>query len=323
MKLSIVTTLYKSAGTINEFYRRAVAAAEPLGCDIELIMVNDGSPDATLDLALALQRSDPRVIVVDLSRNFGHHKALMTGLSYARGDLVFLIDSDLQEDPELLPAFNERLAAGDCDVVYGYQEKRSGGVFERVTGGLYYSLLKLLSDNPIPRNILTARLMTKRYVRALLRFRDREFLISQLWKLSGFDQIGVPAIKRPATTRTYTLRLRAEYFIRHLTTSSTRLLYVIFYFGLIMLVLAAAVICWFLLRYAFAGVGVSGFTSLIVSIWFFGGLMVLILGVQGIYIANILSESKRRPYAVVRKVYRDGGVATPSPDAIVSPLPGA
>jgi putative glycosyltransferase len=321
VKLSIVTSLYKSAGTINEFYRRAMAAAEPLGYDVEMIMVNDGSPDTSLDLAIALHRSDPRVTIVDLSRNFGHHKALMTGLSYARGDLVFLIDSDLQEDPELLPAFNNRLAVGDCDVVYGYQEKRSGGVFERVTGGLYFSLLNLLSDHPIPRNILTARLMTNRYVRALLRLRDREFIISQLWAISGFNQIGLPAKKQPATTRTYTLRLRAEYFVKHVTTSSTKLLYVIFYFGLMMLVMAGAVACWFVLRYAFVGTGVSGFTSLIVSIWFFGGLMILILGIQGIYIANILSESKRRPNAIVRDVYRDKCITTPASNAIVGSLP--
>ena len=101
VKLSIVTTLYRSAATINEFYRRAMSAAEAQADDIELIMVNDGSPDASLELALALHRNDARVVIVDLARNFGHHKAMMTGLSYASGDLVFLIDSDLEEPPEL------------------------------------------------------------------------------------------------------------------------------------------------------------------------------------------------------------------------------
>ena len=111
MKLSIVTTLYRSVPTIDAFYRRVMAAAAPITDDVELVMVNDGSPDHSLDLALALHRDDPRVVVVDLSRNFGHHKAMMTGLAHATGDLVFLIDSDLEEEPELLGQFHARRAA--------------------------------------------------------------------------------------------------------------------------------------------------------------------------------------------------------------------
>lgn len=322
MKLSIVTTLYKSAGTIKEFYRRVMTAAEPLGYEIELIMVNDGSPDASLDLALALQQNDPRLTVVDLSRNFGHHKALMTGLTYANGDLVFLIDSDLDEEPELLAAFHQRLLRDDCDVVYGFQEGRRGGPIEKITGGLYYWLLGTLSDDEIPRNLLTARLMKKDYVRALVRHRDREFLISQLWSASGFKQVGVPAKKLRKSKSTYSLRMRAEYFVKHLTTSSTKLLYIIFYFGLLTSGLAAAVILYFILRYAIVGIGVSGFTSLFVSIWFFGGLTTLILGVQGLYVANILAESKRRPYTVVRRVYSAERAAAAAPNVVVSSLPG-
>src|ERR1700739_6489 len=105
MKLSVVTTLYRSAASIDEFYRRTIKAAEKVAGDIELVMVNDGSPDNSLDLALELHTRDTRVIVVDLSRNFGHHKALMTGLAHASGDLVFLIDSDLEEQPEDLALF--------------------------------------------------------------------------------------------------------------------------------------------------------------------------------------------------------------------------
>jgi putative glycosyltransferase len=304
MKLSIVATLYKSAGTIDEFYKRTMAAAEPLGYDIELILVNDGSPDASLDLALALHQADPKVTVIDLSRNFGHHKAMMTGLTYARGDLVFLIDSDLDEEPELLPIFHQRLLRGDCDVVYGFQEQRRGGPIEKITGELYYWLVKTLSDDVVPRNNITARLMTRDYVRTLIRHRDREFVIEQLWSSSGFRQVGIPVKKFSISPTTYSLRLRAEYLVKHISTSSTKLLYIIFYFGLMLSCTAAAVIFYFLVLYAISGITVSGFSSLIVSIWFFGGVTTSILGIQGIYLASILSESKRRPYTVVRKVHR-------------------
>ena len=304
MKLSIVTTLYRSATTINEFYRRAMAAAESITQDIELVMVNDGSPDDSLVLALALHRADPRVVVVDLSRNFGHHKALMTGLAHATGDLVFLVDSDLEEEPELLTCFHKRFSQGDCDVVYGVQESRRGGWFERISGALFFFLVNRLSDQFLPPNTAIARLISREYVRSLIRHRDREFLIGNLFQAAGFRQIPVPIEKRSSSQTTYSLGMRIEMAVKYLTTTSTRLLYAIFYFGVLIFALSVIAILFYVSRYLHSGIGVDGFTSLIVSIWLFGGLTTLILGVIGIYVANIFSETKRRPYTYVREVYR-------------------
>lgn len=319
MKLSIVTTLYRSAPTIGEFHRRIMAAAEPITDDIELVMVNDGSPDDSLDLALALHRADPRVVVVDLARNFGHHKAMMTGLAHATGDRVFLIDCDLEEEPELLTEFNGRLARGDCDVVFGVQETRRGRWFERVSGALFFSLVDALSDQRIPRNTVVARLMTRDYVRALVRHRDREFLIAHLWQVTGFRQVALPVRKLSHSPSTYSLRMRTEMAVKYLTTTSTRLLYFILYVGVGIFALSLLTIAYYLARYLFSGIGVSGYTSLIVSIWFFGGLTTLILGVLGIYVANIISETKRRPYTVVRTVHRAQNVAAGGSNVIHVP----
>ncbi len=304
MKLSIVTTLYQSAPTIDEFYCRVIAAAEPITHDIELLMVNDGSPDDSLSLALALHRADPRVVVVDLARNFGHHKAMMTGLAHTTGDLVFLIDSDLDEDPKLLAGFYERFMKGDSDVVYGIQQARRGGLVERMSGAVFFSLVDALSDQRIPRNLATVRLMTRDYVRALVRHRDREFVISQLWQLTGFRQVAVPFRKLSGSPTTYSLRMRIEMAVKYLTTTSTKLLYFILYAGVAIFALSVATIVFYVFRYLASGIGVDGFTSLIVSIWFFGGLTTFILGVIGIYVANIVSETKRRPYTVVQRVHR-------------------
>jgi putative glycosyltransferase len=304
VKLSVVTTLYRSAPTIGEFYRRVISAAEAITNDIELLMVNDGSPDDSLDLALALHRADPRVVVVDLARNFGHHKAMMTGLAHATGDLVFLIDSDLDEDPELLARFHERFMKGDSDVVYGVQQTRRGGAVERISGAVFFSLVDALSDQRIPRNLATVRLMTRDYVRALVRHRDREFVISQLWQLTGFRQVAVPFRKSSGSPTTYSLRMRIEMAVKYLTTTSTKLLYFILYAGIAIFALSVATILFYVSRYLASGIGVDGFTSLIVSIWFFGGLTTCILGVIGIYVANIVSETKRRPYTVVQRVHR-------------------
>ena len=145
MKLSIVTTLYYSAPYLQEFYARIKQAAETITDDYEIILVNDGSPDQSLETAVFLYNHDPHVKVIDLSRNFGHHKAAMTGLAHAVGELVFQIDVDLEEEPELLTKFYEIFEASDADAVYGVQDKRKGGLVERATGWLFYTVFNLLS----------------------------------------------------------------------------------------------------------------------------------------------------------------------------------
>jgi len=316
VKLSIVTTLYRSAASIDEFYRRAMKAAEAIADDIELVVVNDGSPDDSIDRALALQGADARVVVVDLARNFGHHKAMMTGLAHVTGDMIFLIDSDLEEQPEDLALFHQRFVRGDCDVVYGVQDARRGGLFERATGALFFALVAALSDHPLPRNLVTGRLMTREYVNALVRHRDREFLIAHLWQVSGFRQQAIVVKKLSRSPSTYSLRQRIELAVKHVTTTSTRLLYLVLYAGLSIFCLSIAVILYFLARYFTSGIGVDGFTSQIISIWFLGGLITLILGILGIYIANIMTETKRRPYTIVRRVHRVNAAADSAPNVI-------
>ena len=129
MELSIVTTLYHSAPYIEEFYARVRNEAEKITSDYEIIFVNDGSPDHSLDVVLPICERDEKVKVIDLSRNFGHHKAMMTGLAHARGAWVFLIDCDLEEEPELLGKFSAEVKGSGADVVYGVQQKREGKLF--------------------------------------------------------------------------------------------------------------------------------------------------------------------------------------------------
>lgn len=310
MKLSIVATLYKSSATIDEFVRRAFAAGEAITHDLELVLVNDGSPDDSLERAMKLHRADPRIVVVDLSRNFGHHKAMMTGLKHATGNHIFLIDSDLEEEPELLTIFHSRFSQGDCDVVYGVQQSRRGGLLERLPGEMFFRLARALSREAIALNTMVARLMTRDYVDAVVRHRDREFLIANLFQLAGFRQVAMPVRKLSSSPSTYSSRMRLEMAIKYITTTSPALLYLVFYVGLAISVLAALLILYVLARYVTSGVGISGYTSIIISVWFFGGLTTLSLGLLSIYIANILSETKRRPYVVIRKVFRSDANAS-------------
>lgn len=304
--LSIVTTLYNSEPHLGEFHRRMSAAAAALTGDYELILVNDGSPDGSLDAALALYEADPRVRVIDLSRNFGHHKAMMTGLAHARGDLVFLIDCDLEEDPHLLIAFAAALARSGADVVYGVQTIRKGRLLERAAGALFYTIFNLLSETKIPVNVVTARLMTRRYTTALLGHMERELNIAGLWALTGFTQIPMSIEKKARATTSYTVLRRASTAVSAITSFSNRPLVWIFHLGAAIIVLSGAAGSYLILRRLLFGGFLSGWLSLIISVWFLGGLTIFTIGVLGIYLSKIFLEAKQRPYTIIRKLHERG-----------------
>jgi putative glycosyltransferase len=302
MDLSIVTTLFQSAAFIDTFYDRVRRAAEGFG-SFEIVLVNDGSPDDSLQRAIGLFERDPRVRIVDLSRNFGHHKAMMTGLQYSRGDLVFLLDSDLEEDPAWLEIFAETLRTSRADVVYGVQRKRSGGLLNRITGAVYYAVFNALLEHPIPRNVMTARLMTRRYVDQLVRHRDRELCLAGLWAITGFLQVPMIVEKGQRQHPTYGNAERFSVMVNALTSFSTRPLVLIFYAGCIIMLVSAAAGGLMVFRALRHGIGVPGWASLIVSVWFLGGLTIFALGIIGIYLSKIFMETKERPYTVVRAEY--------------------
>lgn len=305
MKLSIVATLYQSAPYIDEFYARTHAAAKKLvGEEFEIILVNDGSLDNSLDLAIKLTEQDSQVVVVDLSRNFGHHKAMMTGLSYAKGELVFLLDSDLEEEPEWLLSFRDQMKQEQCDVVYGIQEKRKGDIFERGSGAIFYKLFRRLTGINQPNNIVTARLMTKRYVQALLTHRERELNIGGLWIITGFNQMTHLVRKHSTSPTSYTLAGKFSHLVNAITSFSSLPLVYTFYSGLFISISAMLFIAYLVIRYFLTYLPPSGYTSLIASIWFFSGLIVFFLGMQGIYLSKIFSEVKQRPYTIIRQIYR-------------------
>lgn len=304
MKLSIVSTLFQSAAHVDEFHRRASEAARALAPDsYEIVLVNDGSPDASLALAVALTRRDPCVVVVDLSRNFGHHKAMMTGLAHAQGDTVFLIDSDLEEEPEWLGAFATQLASEARDVVYGVQRSRKGGWFERWSGDLFYRLMPAISGVDMPQNMVTARLMTRRYVDALLLHEEREVDIGGLWAITGFAQAPHPVTKHSTSATTYTLGRRIAVLVNSITSFSSLPLVAIFYIGIAIFLVATGFMAWIIVQWALLAEPVSGWTSLIVSIWLLGSMIISFIGIIGIYLAKMFSEVKRRPYTIVREVH--------------------
>jgi putative glycosyltransferase len=303
MKLSVVTTLYRSAAYVGEFYARMTRTAAALTDDYELVFVNDGSPDDSLERVIALYERDAHVRVVDLSRNFGHHRAMMTGLAHASGEMIFLVDVDLEEHPEWLLNFHDIMTRTGADVVYGVQARRTGKVFERLMARLYYKAFNALLEHPIPENVVTARLMTRRYVNSLVQHREREMTLAPLWVITGYVQTPVEVMKEKRSGTSYSFRRRISVFVNNVTSFSNRPLVYIFYLGSGIMLISGLYGIWLIWETTHGGVGVPGWPTLIVSIWFLGGITVFCLGVIGVYMSKVFIEAKDRPYTIVRAEY--------------------
>lgn len=305
MKLSIVTTLYKSAPYLMEFYAHLIIAIKEITNDYEIIFVNDGSPDNSLQMSQSIQSVDPKVSVVDLSRNFGHHRAIMTGLSFARGDYVFLIDCDLEEDPALLKVFmNEMQTSLDYDVIYGIQKKvRKGRFVEKLMGWIFYKVMNFLSDVKITKNLMVVRLMTQRYVKNMLRHNERELAFVGVAALTGFKQKAFPVEKIDKGSTTYSFSKKINLAINFITSLTSQPLVYIFYLGIFLTLLSFGSSIYLIFRKILLGDSLTGWASTIVSIWFFSGIIIFCLGIIGMYLSKIFIEVKQRPYTIIKSIY--------------------
>ena len=278
MTLSIVTTLYGSAAHVDEFCERAFRSAAGLTADVEMILVDDASPDDALSRALAWHARDPRVRVVELSRHYGHFAALIAGLARARGDRIFLADVDLEEPPELL----ERLwAAMEADaaleLVVGVQTRRRGGWWERASGAAYYRALNLGTAPKVIANSLVARLMTRRFAGAMLASSDRSGSLDVLCAVAGLRQRAVPAVKTSSSPTTYT-------FARKLKLATRALLYR--HQGLPWLLAAAAGALALV-----AALSLLIFSGAVAVIWGVGALVMAALSLVTHYVALLLDQA--------------------------------
>lgn len=307
MQLSIVTTLYNSASYIEQFCERTQAACRELAIeDFEIVLVNDGSPDNSLEIAKKMMGNDNRTLVVDLSRNFGHHNAIMAGLAVAKGDYIFLIDVDLEEDPFLLLQFHDMMftQSNNVDVVYGVQAEREGQGMKRVFGNIFWRSFNMLSQSQIHKNPLTVRLMRRKYVDALLQFQERELFLAGIFSLAGFNQLPVYVKKSYKGITTYKFGHQIRLFVNAVTSFSNAPLKSIFYLGVTIAAISLISLLYIVSQKLIYNEVLIGWSSLIISIWLVGGLTMFSIGVVGIYIYKIFSEVKSRPTFIVRQVYK-------------------
>jgi dolichol-phosphate mannosyltransferase len=314
--LSVVAPVYNEEGTIEEFYSRVVAALE--GLRFELVLVDDGSTDQSETKLRKLASNDPRVHLVQLSRNFGHQTALTAGLDHARGDAVVMLDADLQDPPELIPMMLDHWRAG-CDVIYAVREQREGeSRFKLATARWFYSLFDRLAQVELQHNSGDFRLLDRRALDALLSMRERNRFLRGMTVWVGYRQAAVPYVRdrRFAGKTKYTIPKMLRFSLDAISSFSHRPLQLATLLGFLISTLAfIAIPIVIVLR--ILGSYLPGFSSLTIAVLLLGGIQLIAIGIIGEYVGRIYDEVKGRPLYLVRS-----RVNIPDEDAATPPVPG-
>lgn len=303
MKISIVTSLYRSSPYVREFYDRHLACIKKLGIDYEFVFVDDGSPDDSAAKVETLMTTEPNIKLISFSRNFGQQAAMLAGLEGATGDWVYAVDSDLEEPPEnILPMMEILRGDPKADVVYGVLEQRTGGLVRAVFGKAFYVLLDLLSSVRVPHDQAWQRIMSRRYVNALLLYRESETLFAGIMTLTGFKQIPFQISKTYKGQSSYSFSKRLILALNALISFSSRPMIFICLLGLGATLISGLAITTLVIAKLTLIQFQAGWASLIASIWCVGGLILTSVGVTGIYISKIFNQVKSRPRYIVRSI---------------------
>lgn len=297
LKLSVVVPVYNEAEGLQEFHRRISIVLDSLPYGSEVVYVNDGSTDESITMLEELRMSDPRVAIVDLSRNFGKEIAMTAGIDHSCGDAVVVIDADLQDPPELIPKLTEEWEQG-FDVVYAQRARREGeSSFKKLTAYGFYRVIQNISRVAIPEDTGDFRLLSRRAVRALVQLREQHRFMKGLFAWIGFPQKKVLYSRLPR----YAGKTKWNYWklwnfaLEGITSFTIAPLKIATYLGLLVAFAAivyAGVIVFKTLIY---GNPVAGYPSLMATILFLGGVQLIGIGIVGEYVGRMFNETKRRP----------------------------
>ncbi len=303
--LSIVVPCYNEQDCLPELHRRVTAvAAAQVGSNYELILINDGSKDASWQVMQKIAAADPRVIAVNLSRNHGHQLALTAGLDLSSGAYIFILDADLQDPPELLSNMMTAMAAQKADVVYAVRRERAGeSHFKRATASLFYRLLTRLTETDIPLDTGDFRLMTRRALDALLAMPEQARFIRGMVAWVGFKQvpIGYDRAERMAGETNYPLSKMLRLAFDAITGFSTAPLRLASHCGMALVGVSLLILGYILIGWL-RGDTVPGWTSLMLVVVMLGAAQMFVLGMIGEYLGRLYMEAKRRPLYLVADI---------------------
>lgn len=320
--LSVVLPCYNEHEVIDETYRRVKAACEAQGCSYEVLMVNDGSKDATFDDMLRLAASDPNLVLVNLSRNHGHQLALSAGLHICRGQRILIMDADLQDPPELLPDLMKLMDTG-VEVVYAQRRSRPGdATLKRWGCAVFYRLLGRLTETNIPLDTGDFRLISRRVLDIILAMPERHRFLRGMISWVGFRQepLFYDRDKRFAGETKYPFRKLLKLAIDGIVSSSIRPLAIASFLGAIAATFGLLLSIYALYSWLLNGQAPQGWTSLIIAVTLLGSVQLFMLGIIGEYLGRLYEQSRNRPLFIIDRVVRGSdGIAgrTQAPDKAI------
>ncbi|GCE62382.1 glycosyltransferase family 2 protein [Microcystis aeruginosa] len=304
-KYSLIIPIYNEEETIPELYRRVSDVMDSLDDSVELILINDGSRDCSLNLMRELQERDARVCYISFARNFGHQAAVTAGLNFARGQVIVVLDADLQDPPELIPKMIESWQAG-YHVVYAQRTKRKKeSWFKRLTAYVFYRLLRQLADVDIPADTGDFCLMDRQVVEVLNSMPERNRYIRGLRAWIGFRQTAVKFERDPrfAGEVKYTFKKSLALAVNSLVSFSKIPLRISTYLGLfsalIALLMALLVLYW---RLQQPDSPVTGLATILIAVFFLGSVQLISIGILGEYVGRIYEEVKGRPAYTIAEI---------------------
>jgi glycosyltransferase involved in cell wall biosynthesis len=302
--LSIVAPAFNEEDGLNEFAHRIAAVMNSANLPFEIVFVNDGSTDQTLAVMQSLQSESNCITVINLSRNFGKEIAMTAGLAHASGDAVVVIDTDLQDPPELIPTMVEGWRQG-YDVVYAQRVERHGESWpKKVTARLFYMAVRRMGPTPIPENVGDFRLMTRRVVDALLQIPECHRFMKGLYTWVGYKQKAISYNRDPR----YRGETKFNYWklwnfaIEGITSFTILPLKIATYLGVAVASLAFLYSIIIFLKTLFFGDPVQGFTTIMVTMLLLSGVQLVVMGIMGEYLGRVFDETKRRPLYLVESV---------------------
>ncbi len=300
---SIIAPVFNEEETLPHFYRRVVDVMEGIGESFELVLINDGSSDGSFLRMQDLHQRDPRVRVIDFSRNFGHQIAISAGLDHARGRAVIIIDADLQDPPEVIPELIKHWKGG-AEVVYAQRSRRKGETrFKLLTAAAFYWLIARITSVNIPHDTGDFRLLDRRVVDALVKMREHHRFMRGLSAWVGFRQEAVfyERHERFAGKTKYTLRKMIRFSADAITSFSHVPLELATSFGFVLAGISLIGILVAIILRIFTG-AIVGQASTLILVLFLGGIQLIFLGIIGEYLGRIYDEVRARPLYIVREV---------------------
>lgn len=301
-RISIVVPVCNEEANIPVITAALKTVFQSLAYPYTVIFIDDGSTDGTLEEIKREAAANPQLFFIALARNFGHQNALKAGLDMADGDCVIMMDGDMQHPPDLIPEMLAQWEAGH-DIVYTIRkDHKEIPMMKRKTSNMFYNLINNLSDIELEPGTADFRLMDKKVVAVFRTFKETDLFMRGLVKWMGFRQIGIEydPSQRTLGRSKYTLKKMIRFALQGITSFSIRPLYIAVYLGFIFSLLSLLYIPYIVYSFYFGHV-ISGWTSVIATIAFFGGLQLMILGIIGMYLGKLFMQSKQRPHYIVKE----------------------